>query len=145
MNKKISVIFILIVLVAVGGSFYAGMKYQSAQSSIRRVGSGNFTGTFAVNGRTGAGGGLVVGQVIAKDSQSLTLSLRTGSTQIIFVSGSTQISKMAAGSLSDISVGTNVSVNGTANPDGSLNAQTIQIRPASTTAPFTTGQNQSGQ
>lgn len=144
MNKKIGIAIAAIVIA--GGSFYAGMSYQSAQSPARRN-AGAVAGNFAGGrfGGTGSAGGVATGQVIASDSQSLTLSLRGGGSKIVFVSSSTQISKMSAGTLKDLPIGINVTVTGTANTDGSMNAQSIQIRPASTTPPFTASQNQTGQ
>jgi hypothetical protein len=64
----------------------------------------------------------------------VTIQLRSGSTQIIFLSTSTPIMKTLAGSMSDLAPGDQVTVIGTTNSDGSLTATTIQLRAATTTA-----------
>lgn len=43
---------------------------------------------------------------------------------------STEISKFSEGAINDLEIGKNISINGTANSDGSLIAQMIQLRPA---------------
>lgn len=131
MNKQIS-IFIVALIVASGLSFYGGMKYNQKQFTTERTvnraqfgGSGN--GARGLRGE--AGGGFVAGEVIAKDDKSITIKLRDGGSKIIFLSGSTEVTKSAQGSAQDISIGTQISTNGTANSDGSVTAQMIQIRP----------------
>jgi hypothetical protein len=145
MKKYIAVI---VIVLAVGiGAFYGGMMYgksqSSAQSTLRNslpggqnFGGQNFQrGTMGRNG--GAGGGLISGQIIAKDSQSITVEFHNSSstssassTKIVFLSGSTPITKSVNGTADDLTAGTNVSVVGTQNSDGSLTAQSIQVREA---------------
>ena len=136
MNKTITLIIIAVIIA--GGSFYAGMKYGGSQTSqtTRTRGAGTFAGTsnntgtggFA-RGAGGAGGGLTSGSIISKDSQSITLSIQTGGSKIVFVSPTTQIMKTAAGTLNDLAVGTNVLITGPTNSDGTVSAQSVQIRP----------------
>ena len=126
-------------LVIIATSFYAGMKYgqssgtaTTSQTQINSV-QGGAAGAGVRQGRMGAsrnGGGFVSGQIVSKDSTSMVLSLRDGSgSKNIFFSTSTQVMKTVAGSLGDLAVGEEVSINGTANPDGSVVAQSIQLRP----------------
>jgi hypothetical protein len=135
MSKKIiwGVIGI-VVLVAV---FYGGVSYGKSQAASAAKTA--YAGAGArIRGGGGAGGGfggLTSGQILSKDAQSMTIKLGSGGSEIVFVDSNTKISKQASGSLSDLTVGTNVSVAGTANSDGSLTAQMVQIRPVGMTRP----------
>ena len=83
----------------------------------------------AIRGRNGFGGGATMGQIISKDATSITVSIPTGGSKIILLDSSTPINKQTAGTLADLTVGTEVSVTGTTNTDGSITAQSVQIRP----------------
>jgi hypothetical protein len=124
--KKLIWSVVVAVVVAGGLGFYAGMHYPSG--SIGTTGTSSFAGRFGGTGR--AGGGAVTGSIVAEDSQSITVKLANGNSQVVFISTSTPITKSAQGSLADLSVGQNVVVAGTANSDGSITAQSIQLRPA---------------
>ena len=78
--------------------------------------------------RGGANSGMAVGETIAKDDKSITLKLRDGGSKIVFYSASTQWQKMAEASQYDFAVGKQVIASGTANSDGSVTAQMIQLR-----------------
>lgn len=120
--------FILVVL-----AFYGGMKYgQSSAPVTGTPGIRNFSGAMGARGTRGGNfGGVAAGAIVAKDTTSITLGMPDGTgSRIIFFSDATPVSKSVAGTVSDLTVGENISVNGTANSDGSINAQSIQIRPA---------------
>jgi hypothetical protein len=87
-------------------------------------------GIGARGSRGGIGGGFISGEVVSKDDTTITLKLKDGGSKIVFLSGSTEIMKSTQGTAQDISVGTQVSANGTSNSDGSVTAQMVQIRPA---------------
>lgn len=143
MKNKI-VLTILVAAIALSGAvgFYSGMTWEkgkiSAAQSDRQARFGEAGGQFVARGATGrvrtqalgVGGGFAVGEVLAKDDKSLTLKLRDGGSKIVFFTGATPITKTAPGTPEEIAVGKNVMVNGTANPDGSMSAQSIQISPA---------------
>lgn len=144
-NKKIGyAIGGIIVSVTV---FYGGMVYGKSQVPTRgqgaAFGAGNFAG--GVGGARGAragGGGVTAGQIIAKDANSITVQLGNGGatqqpggavqgsgSKIIFLDSNSKVSKQTTGTITDLTVGTEVSVTGTTNSDGSINAQSVQIRP----------------
>ena len=132
MNKASKIISgIVILLIIAGGAFYGGMIYGKGQSTAStasaRAGFGGMRGA-----RMGANGaGFTSGTIIAEDSSSITLQLpNNGGSKIIFYSSSTQIAKTTSGAPSDLTNGTTVSVTGTTNSDGSVTAQSIQIRPS---------------
>jgi len=131
MNKTTSII-IGLVLIAV--SFYGGMKYgdaKTASAQTARFANGQFGGRGGMRGING--GGATSGQILSKDAQSITLQLRDGGSKIVFLSGSTTVMKAVAGNMNDLSVGQQVTAIGTADAQGNLTAQSIQIRPATTT------------
>ena len=137
MNKNIIAVFIGVVVIG-AGSFYSGLKYGESNTVATVISSGrNFgqlgAGGSAFNGGGGrgtrGGGGFTAGEILAKDDKSLTLKLRDGGSKIIFLTASTSVMKISSGSLEDLSVGTDITINGSANQDGSVSAESIQIRP----------------
>ncbi len=142
--KKLLSVAVVVAIVVGGGAFYGGMKYAQGRNS-----RGNFTNLtaeqrqqFMANagagfrsgaggqGMRGAGGGFTAGEILSNDSQSITIKMPDGGSRIVFYSDSTEISKQVAGSVSDLAVGKAVSISGSSNSDGSITAQSIQIRPA---------------
>lgn len=135
---KNTIIIAIVVAVVVGaGSFYAGKALSKSGSSqgtgfargqMMNGGNRSFNGgTTGIRGMQG--NGFVAGKIIAKDDQSITVESQGGGSKIIFFSTSTAVTKSAAGSPTDLSVGTNVTANGKTNTDGSVSAEMIQIRP----------------
>jgi len=134
MNKNI-VWIIAIVIVGIG-AFFAGQHTGAGAASARgQFGSGQFAGRPGTGGQGGFGrGGMgAAGQIISIDSGSMTVKMQNGNTQIVLLSETTPVMKTVTGSPSDLQVGTNVIVGGTSNSDGSITAQSVQIRPATTT------------
>jgi hypothetical protein len=137
MNKK-QIVPIIIAAVVVGAlGFAGGVQYGKAvapQGGSAQVGAapgGQGTGrTGGMTRRGGAGSGFAGGQIISKNDTSITLQSPDGSSLIVFISTSTPVTKSVQGSLSDLTVGEQVSVTGSTNSDGSIVAQSVQVRPA---------------
>lgn len=110
--------------------FGVGYMIHQPQNAPAGLGGGSFAGAGRRNAVGGSGNTFVDGQIIAMDSTSLTLQLRNGSSQIVFYATSTPVSKMVSGSMSDLSLQKDVTIIGTKNPDGSVTAQSVQVRPA---------------
>lgn len=132
-KKKIIIASASIGIVVAAGAFWGGMAYGknsvAAAVTASRAARGNFQGGFA-GGRTGAAGGFTSGQIISKDDKSITVSLPAGGSKIVFLGGSVKISKQVDGSINDLSTGAQVQIMGTANPDGSITASSVQLRSA---------------
>jgi hypothetical protein len=144
MNKNKKIVLVIVVgLIVVGLSFWGGMKYSNSKNPSSQFANRGQNG-FNQNGemrigqgtRNGLNGGLVNGEIISKDDKSITVKLRDGgsaSTQggskIVFFSPTTEVEKTVDGSIVDIIIGKQVTIMGTANPDGSVSATSIQIRP----------------
>ncbi len=143
-NNHFTIVIILVVVSLFSG-FFAGSYYKGSQttSTTIQTGTGFTRGTSTgstARTRTGGAGGGIFGDIISKDSQSITIQLQSGGSQIVFVNPSTSISKNVSGTLADLNAGTSVTVNGTTNSDGSsLTANSINIRPQ--TASSTTQAN----
>ena len=156
MNKKVVGTIILAVAIGTGG-FFAGLQYAKGNEGetlgrfqdFQNISPGERqqaleqareSGEFPVGIRgnpSGGGpfiaGGFVSGEIISVDEQSLTIKLPDGGSRIIFFSDSASIGKTTQGERSDLLIGTLISVNGSANSDGSMTAEDIQIRPISPT------------
>lgn len=126
-KKLIMPVAITAVVVAII-SFYGGMKYVQQNSAGARQQFSQQARSQRTGGFQAVEGGLITGQVSSKDSQSITVKTRDGSSRIVFYSSSTAVNKQVAGSTNDISPGTEVMVGGMQNSDGSFTAQSIQIR-----------------
>lgn len=133
MKNKIVMVVAGVIVIA-GVSFYGGMRYGKSSAQPAQ-GMGRFGDLTAMQQRTGqqgqrgafAGGG-ASGEIVSMDNQSITLKLRDGGSKIVFISSSTKIMKLTDGALGDLASGAQVVVSGTANPDGSVTAQSIQLR-----------------
>jgi len=125
------IIWLVIAIVALVGGFYWG-NASVTLSKGSFAGAGTFSSSTRRLGGAGgtAGGGIAAGQIIATDSSSITLQLANGNSEVVFYSSSTPVSEPTTVSVSTLKVGTNVTVAGTSNSDGSVTAQTIQVRPA---------------
>ena len=146
MNKIVPVIAALIIVG--GGAFVGGTKYGQSKNKIGFGGQGNFQNLtaeerqqrmqqFSVAGGAGrrmgngqgAGANFISGEVLSKDDKSVTVKLIDGGSKILFLSPSTTVMKTAPGSITDLQIGQTISDNGSSNPDGSLTAQSLQLRP----------------
>ncbi len=142
MRKNILITIVLLIIFS-GASFGAGFKYAQSRRSAR-AGFNNFlnpnsgaeglsdvslrAGGFRRQGNGQTGVNFIEGEIITKDETSFTLKLPNGGSKIIFFSTSTPILKSTASSAAELQSGSKLMVNGVANEDGSLSAQSIQIR-----------------
>jgi hypothetical protein len=130
----VHIVWLVIALVALGGGFYWGKASVAISQGGFAGGAGAYgSSTRRLAGGT-TGGGLVSGQIMTMDSSSITLQLANGNSQVVFYSSSTPVSEPTIVSVSKLTVGTNVMIGGTTNSDGSLTAQSIQVRAAGTGA-----------
>jgi len=144
--KKNNIAFLAVALIlgtALG--FFGGMKYQQGRfgSLQGQLKIGQFPQGF--EGRTGmrigenqpgvtgnktkTGFRPVSGEVISLDDKSLTVKMQDGSSTIVLISGKTEVNEAQTVDFEKIKTGDTVSVFGTANTDGSLSAQSIQLNP----------------
>ena len=129
MKKKLLLTTIVIILI--GASFLVGIEYQKTRTVSTLSGyRGSGVGGSLVGRFGGSMKSAVIGNILTSDSNSITIQMRSGSTQIIFLTNTTPIIKSVRATLSDLSIGTPISVIGSANADGSITAQSIQIRMA---------------
>ncbi|MBU4298514.1 hypothetical protein KJ636_00515 [Patescibacteria group bacterium] len=146
MNKTLLTTLVIAIVVG-GGAFYGGMKYaESTRPNFVRPNLGGQelganTGDF--RNRTGGQqmGGSASGEIIAEDDKSVTIKLRArpnfagqnlggqdGGSRIVFFSDSTEITKSVSGTQNDLEIGKSVVINGKPNQDGSITAESIQLR-----------------
>ena len=137
MKNKAVIAGAFVIVAAV--SFYAGTKSSFGKTASGRAGQFTFgqgavLGDQANGARTRAGGGfragnLVAGEILSASEGSITVKLRDGGSKIVFVPKTAAVTKSVGGTTADLIVGQSVMVSGATNQDGSVNAETIQIRP----------------
>jgi len=151
-NKNMMILVaVVLIIVAAAGGFFGGMMYQKNQipSLGAAAGRGSYAGRFgAQGGQSAAAFRPVRGQVLDMSANSLTVKMSDGSTKIVVLSASTAFMQSTKAALSDIKTGNTVNVVGTANSDGSVTAQQVQINPPQggfPTRPTGTGQQAPSQ
>lgn len=123
----VHIIWVVIVIVALVGGVWYGRSSVASQASKGASASTARSGY----ARTVAAGGFVSGQIISVATNSMTVSLANGNSQVVFYSTSTQVTKPTIVPASTLVAGTRVMIGGTANSDGSLTAQSIQVQTGS--------------
>ncbi len=152
--KKLLPIIIAIIIIG-GGAFYGGMKYaqsnspaggaqgfnqgdfeelrnlsaEERQERFEQTGSAGMIAMRGTRSGDGTGSDFANGEIISKDESSITIKLPDGGSKIVFYSDSTEVGKFTNGTSDDLEIGKSVMVNGEANEDGSVTAQSIQLRP----------------
>ena len=119
----------------IGSKFGSGSRPASMQGDFQNLTAEQrqqrlqqFGGGVSGGRQMGSDGGSISGEILSKDEKGVTVKLPDGGSKIVFFSDKTQIMKSTAGSISDVVVGGQVTVNGSSNSDGSVTAQSIQIR-----------------
>ena len=133
----VHIVWLVIAIVALGGGFFWGKASGAATRAAGFAGAYSSSTRRAAGGA--AGGGLVTGTIATIGSSSITLQLANGNSEVVFYSTSTPVSEPTKVSVNTLKVGTTVMVGGTSNSDGSLTAQTIQVRPAGTSGGYGAG------
>lgn len=143
-NKMIWFVVLAVVLIA--GAFYGGMMYGQTPQALQSLSAAQrqqlFAGARGANGAAGAGsrmggaanrangaGGFANGEIIAQTDKNITVKLRDGSSKIVLLADNTKINKSVAGQKTDLATGSQVTVNGTANSDGTITAEGVTIMP----------------
>ena len=132
-KKEHFIATIVIALVLIVAAYALGAHHATKGRTAGARGAYSGMAGGMGSGRAGSmtrGAGFLTGTVLSKDASTLTLKMADGSTKIVLYSGSTQVMHTTAGTADDVAVGSQVSVQGTTNPDGSTTASTISIRPA---------------
>ena len=94
-------------------------------------GRGEHVGNFGITIRKGYRG-IGLGSYLTDEVIKLAKKKLKPKPKIIFYSDNTEVDKFVSGTSNDLEIGKTVIVTGTANQDGSVTAQSIQIRPAVT-------------
>ncbi|MEZ7821317.1 MAG: hypothetical protein QMB51_03350 [Patescibacteria group bacterium] len=135
MNKNIIITITLVALVG-GGSFFGGIQVGKSQSKSKMPNFQNMQGSnFSRNGQNsttrknlGMGGNMVSGQILSLEGNTLTVKLQTGGSKIVLLSDNTKVLKSTDATKEELLTDKNITVTGKTNNDGTVTAETIQIR-----------------
>lgn len=137
MNKTVGILSVLVLCAGVGG-FFGGMQYQKSNGTtpvpdmMNRAGGGMMPqgrmGAGAAGGQFAGGAGFTSGEILSKDESSITVKLMDGGSKIVLFSASTTVMKATTVSRDDLTVGEQVTVTGATNTDGTVSAQSVQVR-----------------
>lgn len=122
-----------IVLLSSALSFYGGARYATREAKPQNTSTTDGVPTNLRQGGTrprnqASFGGFLTGKILSKNDSNIVVAMSDGGSKIVFVSPLTTITKFVEGAAVDLEANKNVSIAGDANPDGSINAKTIQLR-----------------
>lgn len=132
----VHIVWLVVALIALGGGYFWG---KTAAVTTR---TGRFAGAYGSSTRSfagGASGGLVAGQIVSFGNDSMTIQLANGNSEVVIYSSSTPVTEPTTVSPNVLQVGANVMVGGTTNSDGSVTAETIQVRAGNQSGGYGTG------
>ncbi len=126
MNNKNIIVLIICVVIFSALAFYGGMKFSStktpsAAANMVRFGEGSRNRSISQE--------FTRGEIVSVDKDNIVVKLDDGSSKIILISDSTQVSKTEKAEKSVLKTGDNIAVMGKSNSDGSQTANSIQINP----------------
>jgi hypothetical protein len=90
--------------------------------------TGGTRGTASTGGMRPGNAGLTSGSVVKMDDTSMTVDLGQSGTKLILLSDKTSFTKPTEVQAKDLAVGDNVVVSGQINADGSIMADSVQVR-----------------
>lgn len=144
MQKHIIITGIACAILFGGIGYSIGLAHGKASvAALAQSGTGMRNGTYpngarGVPGMNGSvagtrggmrgGEGFISGEVISKDDTSVTVKTRDGSTRIIFVSQTTEVTRPAKATIADLVLGSQIMAAGKQGTDGTVTATTIQVR-----------------
>jgi len=135
MRNNIIIMLVIVALVVGGASFFGGMKYQQSKQpsradfqSLSQLRGGMRQPDMSAGTQQREGSGMIRGEIIDKDEESITLKLPDDSSKIILISENTTINKTIEGLADDLETGKQVAVFGQENSDKSISATNIQLR-----------------
>ncbi len=127
MKNKTHIIWAAVAIVALVAGIFWGRTMAGAASGNSRFGaSSSSSRTFA--GRNNSSANVFAGQVSAIDGSSITLQLPNGNSEVVLYASSTPVTEPTNVSIAKIVAGADIMVMGTQNSDGSVTAQSIEIR-----------------
>ena len=133
MNKNIVITTVVALSIGLFGGYAAARASVPVSANVPNMNyiRGNAGG---LRGGNQNASGFLVGTVVKKDSGSITVDTRDNNSHVVLFTPATSVFKSVAGSLADITVGSAVIVSGSTNSDGSLSANSIQLRRTDTPA-----------
>lgn len=134
--KKEYMNFAAVLVVVAAIAFYGGMKFDQYQGQGQKSMQFGQPGARNQAGVAGArtqnnriGSGAAIGEVIKKDADSMTVRLpNNGGTKLVILPDLASVVRSVEASSTSIIVGKFVVVSGKANTDGSITAQSVQLR-----------------
>ena len=133
MSKNIVITAVVALSVGLFGGYAAARASALASAGVPNASSVRGSARGLRGGNQNANG-FLAGTVARKDSESITVDTRDGNSHVVLFTPATSVFKSVAGSLSDITIGSAVVVSGSTNSDGSLSANSIQLRRTDTPA-----------
>ena len=129
MKNNTVIVLVIVALVGGGAGFLSGMKYQQNKQpskvdfrAMRGMRRPDMSGA-----QQKGGSGMIRGEIISQDEESITVKLLDDSSKIILISENTTINKTTEGSVDDLETGKQIVVFGQENSDKSISATNIQL------------------